>query len=101
MSQSNERKKENDYLNNDDIAWDIVYDKIPKLINLIKQLVTEKYEKFNEKISLEEYIKKYPLDIIEEEPYIMEEKDFDKVDFYKYILKCALYYLKEEKEISI
>lgn len=101
MSQSNERKKENDYLNNDDITWDIVYDKIPKLINLIKQLVTEKYEKFNEKISLEEYIKKYPLDIIEEEPYIMEEKDFDKVDFYKYILKCTLYFLKEEKENPI
>ena len=105
MSQNNksiEQQKENDDSINAEITWEEVYEKIPKLIDLIKHiLVTDKYENFDDKISLEKYLDEYPSEIIEEKPYIMEENDFDKVDFYKYILKCALYYLKEEKEISI
>ena len=104
MSKNNksiEQQKENDDSINAEITWEEVYEKIPKLIDLINHIVTDKYESFDDKISLEKYLDEHPSEIIEEEPYIMEENDFDKVDFYKYILKCALYYLKEEKEISI
>ena len=52
-------------------------------------------------ISLEKYLDKIPLGLEKKEPYIMKEADFDNENFYKYILKCSVYYLHNEVEKTI
>ena len=96
-----EENKINENLINDSMTWEDIYNKIPKLLNLIKQIIRDKLEKYDETISLEKYLKEKTLGINGEEPYIMGENDFENVEFYEYILKCSMYFLRQEKENPI
>ena len=79
----------------DSISQAELYDKIPKLIQLIREILIDRLEK-KEQSTLDTYLDKIPLGIEGREPYIMNEKDFDDVNFYNYILKCSVYFLKDK-----
>ena len=80
----------------DNISWEEVYDKIPKVLTLIQQILIKKSEDTENNINIEEFLKDFDLEIKEDEPYIMKESDFDNTNFYKYILKISIYYLKQD-----
>ena len=80
----------------DNISWEEIYDKIPKVLKMIKQILLTKSEDNDSNINIFEFLKDFDLEIKAEEPYIMKESDFDNSNFYKYILKVAIYYLKQE-----
>lgn len=80
----------------DNISWEEIYDKIPKVLKMIKQILLTKSEDNDSNINIFEFLKDFDLEIKAEEPYIMKESDFDNTNFYKYILKVAIYYLKQE-----
>ena len=94
MFQNNESFE---YTEEDNISWKEVYDKIPKLLKMIQQIFVEKLEKKGEDVKILELLKELDLRIKEDEPYIMKETDFDDINFYKYILKTSIYYLKQGK----
>ena len=79
----------------DNITWKEVYDKIPRLLKMIEQIFVEKLENKGENVKILEFLKDLDLGIKEDEPYIMHESDFDNINFYKYILRTAIYYLKQ------
>ena len=44
---------------------------------------------------------KNDFEIAAQEPYIMKESDFDDINFYKYILKVSIYFLKKKDNNAI
>ena len=90
INESFEFDKEND------ISWEEIYDKIPKVLEIIQQILVKKSEDKENNINAQEFLEKLDLKIKAEEPYIMNESDFDDTKFYKYILKVSIYFLKQE-----
>ena len=90
-----------EYFEEDNISWNEVYEKIPKLLKIIQQILEKKSENNEENISIQEFIKDLDLGIKADEPYIMQDSDFDDINFYKYILKTSIYYLKQDNINSI
>ena len=90
-----------EYFEEDNISWKEVYEKIPKLLKIIQQILEKKSENNEENISIQEFIKDLDLGIKADEPYIMQDSDFDDINFYKYILKTSIYYLKQDNINSI
>ena len=80
----------------DDLSWEEIYDKIPKVLEIIKQVLVKKSEDKENNINTQEFLEKIDLEIKAEEPYIMNESDFDDTKFYKYILKVSIYFLQQE-----
>ena len=80
----------------DDLSWEEIYDKIPKVLEIIKQILVKKSEDKENNINTQEFLEKIDLEIKAEEPYIMNESDFDDTKFYKYILKVSIYFLQQE-----
>ena len=80
----------------DDISWKEIYDKIPKVLEIIQQILVKKSEDKENNINIQEFLKELKFEVKADEPYIMNESDFDDTNFYKYILKVSLYYLNQE-----
>ena len=80
----------------DNISWKEVYDKIPRLLKMIEQILIKKSEDNDDDVNTLEFLKDFDLGIKADEPYIMHESDFDDTNFYKYILKIGIYYLKQK-----
>ena len=80
----------------DNISWEEIYEKIPKLLKMIQKILETKSEVIENNINTLVFLKEFNLGITEDEPYIMQESDFENINFYKYILKVAIYYLKQD-----
>ena len=76
------------------ITWSEIYGKIPKLIKLIYQILTEKMNKKEENINILDFFKEIDFGIEQKEQYIMNLEDFDNENFYKYILQISIHFLK-------
>ena len=84
------------------ITWEEVYIKIPKLLTLLKKILLQKIENRTISITTLDFFKGIDdFGIDPEEPYIMGENDFDNENFYKYVLKVSLYYLKKKDNNTI
>ena len=90
-----------DYFGKDNISWKEIYEKIPELLKIIQQILEKKSENNESYITTQELSKDLNLGIKADEPYIMKKTDFDDINFYKYILKTSIYYLKQDKLNSI
>ena len=86
----------------EDISWTEVHNTIPKLLKLIQQILIKKIEDRKNNIITSDFFKgKDDFEITAEEPYIMNESDFDDIHFYEYILKVSLYFLKKKDNNTI
>ena len=90
-----------EYSEENNISWKEIYEKIPELLKIIQQILEKKSENNESNITTQEFLKDLNLGIKADEPYIMKETDFDDINFYKYILKTSIYYLKQDKLNSI
>ena len=90
-----------EYSEENNISWKEIYEKIPELLKIIQQILEKKSENNESYITTQELSKDLNLGIKADEPYIMQETDFDNINFYKYILKTSIYYLKQDKFNSI
>ena len=72
------------------------YEKIPKILEIIQRILIKKSEDKENNINMEEFLEELVLEVKSEEPYIMNESDYDNTNFYKYILKISIFYLKQE-----
>ena len=77
------------------ITWKEVYEKIPKLLKMIQQILEKKSEDIENNVDPIKFLDYFDLGIKADEPYIMQDSDFDKINFYEYILKTAIYYLNQ------
>ena len=85
-----------EYTEHDNISWKEVYVKIPRLLKMIEQILMKKSEDNEDDANTLEFLKDFDLGIKADEPYIMNESDFDDTNIYKYILKIGIYYLKQK-----